>query len=68
MDTLKELPIFCDRCPTLAFAVLDGSPLCESCLMEQVGQRGASLAAMNIEPLTFAPPKHAHFHVSQCFN
>ena len=66
MKTLKELPIFCDRCPTLAFAILDGAPLCEACLLEQVTLAGPK-APPNIEPLEFAPPKHTHYHADQCF-
>ena len=66
MKTLKELPIFCDCCPTLAFAILDGAPLCEACLLEKVTLVD-SAASPNIEPLEFAPPKHTHFHGEQAF-
>ena len=52
MDTLKELPIFCDNCPTLAFAILDGAPLCETCLMKAVEHD----ADLRIEPLQFKAP------------
>ena len=67
MERLKELPIFCDRCPTLAFAVLDGAPLCEACLLEQVKIAGPAASRLKIEPLVFAPPKHTHYHAEQCF-
>ena len=52
MDKLKELPIFCDNCPTLAFAILDGAPLCEACLMAAVKHGEMS----KIEPLAFKEP------------
>ena len=55
MESLKELPIFCERCPTLAFAMLDGETLCERCLFEQLAARTAALTATpNVEPLQFA--------------
>lgn len=56
MDTLKELPIFCDNCPTLAFAILDGAPLCEACLMKAVKNN----TNLHIEPLQFKAPQMHH--------
>lgn len=29
-------PIFCDRCPDLALAMVDGVPLCIACLMASI--------------------------------
>jgi hypothetical protein len=57
MKILKELPIFCDRCPTLAFAILDEAPLCEACLVEQIQVNGGFASTMKIEPLQFVPTK-----------
>ena len=57
MTSLKQLPIFCDRCPTLAFAVLDNQILCEKCLFEQLAAaENSPLEIPNIEPLQFAEP------------
>ena len=67
MEPLKKLPIFCDCCPTLAFAVLDGAPLCESCLLKRVSAHGAYDSKLNIEPLAFAPPRSFQFQTAQSF-
>jgi hypothetical protein len=53
MDTVKELPIFCENCPTLAFANFDDAPLCEACLLEAVKHHND----LKIEPLQFKAPK-----------
>ncbi len=58
METLKELPIFCDNCPTLAFARVDDAPLCEACLMAAIKQN----ASLKIEPLQFKDPQ-----IYKCF-
>ncbi len=31
-------PIFCDHCASLALAELDTAPLCERCLLREVGR------------------------------
>jgi hypothetical protein len=67
MKTLKELPIFCGRCPTLAFAILDDAPLCEACLVQQIDANGGLLSTMKIEPLQFIPPKTSHAFTIECF-
>lgn len=64
MTTMKELPIFCDNCPTLAFAVLNDAPLCEACLMEAI----QNSTELRIEPLTFKEPKIYTPHRRQCLN
>lgn len=67
MDTLKKLPIFCDKCPTLAFAILDGAPLCEACLLKQIKKTDDKAVFLKIEPLEFAPPQTMHIHPAQNF-
>lgn len=52
MDTVKELPIFCDNCPTLAFASLNDALLCETCLLEALKRD----EVLNIKPLKFRKP------------
>ncbi len=67
MNTLKELPIFCEKCPTLAFAILDDAPLCEACLMQQIDEMGGLGSMMKIEPLQFLPAKAAPSMRRECF-
>ena len=57
MNKIHELPIFCDNCATLALAVLDGSPLCEHCLMEAVHRSKDREISLKIAPLQFKEPK-----------
>ena len=46
-------PVFCDSCPDLALALLNGTPLCFACLMKAI-EKVVSPAGENevdIEPL-----------------
>lgn len=66
MAVPKNLPIFCDKCPTLAFAVLNGAPLCEKCLFEQVSSAAGTIPdSLDIEPLEFVNPPSFHDHPAQ---
>jgi hypothetical protein len=67
MNTLKELPIFCDRCPTLAFAIIDDAPLCEACLVQHIDSQGGLISTMKIEPLQFVPPKPVQSFGDECY-
>jgi hypothetical protein len=46
-------PVYCEKCSDFALAVLDGAPLCESCLVEQVHLKDESRSFSRIEPLYF---------------
>ena len=62
MKSLPKSPIFCERCTSLALAVLDGVALCETCLFSQVSTMPLQTKAPRIEPLEADP--HAPLHVS----
>ena len=54
MNEHQDVPIFCDNCPELALALLDGAPLCDRCL-KRVVLNDSSLGSMEkIEPLRFS--------------
>ncbi|MCP4604535.1 MAG: hypothetical protein GY847_29105 [Proteobacteria bacterium] len=53
MDTINQIPIFCDNCSSLALAELDGAPLCEHCLLEAVQQSKDLQLIRKITPLCF---------------
>ncbi len=62
MEQLKERPILCIHCDSLAFAVLDGVALCETCLFGQVTALSSDPKTLHIEPLPLVPvPPSAPF-------
>lgn len=48
MVEINRPPIFCDQCPKLALAKLDGAPLCSTCLIRKID--GAPQLIEKIEP------------------
>ena len=44
-------PIFCEQCPDLAMAVVDGSTLCLRCMMAELAGRPDGWIAEHAEPL-----------------
>ena len=48
-------PIFCEQCPDLAMAVVEGSALCLRCMMSEVEGRGETWIAEHTRPLTVRP-------------
>ena len=49
-------PVFCDQCPLLALALLDGDPICGECLLAAVARGGAAALDGRIEPLPLQKP------------
>jgi hypothetical protein len=44
-------PIFCEQCPDLAMAVVDGSPLCLRCTKAELEGRPEAWIARHARPL-----------------
>ena len=44
-------PIFCEQCPDLAMAVVDGSTLCLRCMMAELKGRAEGWIAEHAKPL-----------------
>jgi len=44
-------PIFCEQCPDLAMAVVDGSALCLHCMMTEIEGRPEGWIAEHAKPL-----------------
>jgi len=49
-------PVFCDQCPLLALALLDGAPVCTECLAAALASEGIDALAGRVEPLRFKKP------------
>lgn len=50
-----EPPVFCEQCPNLALALLDGSPLCRKCTLAAVEGRGPGWIRDHTRPLDLMP-------------
>ena len=48
-------PIFCEQCPDLAMAVVEGSALCLRCTMREVEGRANSWIEEHMRPLEVRP-------------
>ena len=48
-------PVFCDNCPTLALATLDGQHLCSGCLLAAIAGERESDAIERIMPIGHRP-------------
>jgi hypothetical protein len=48
-------PIFCEQCPDLAMAVVEGSALCLRCTMHEVEGRASGWIAEHMRPLAVRP-------------
>jgi uncharacterized Zn finger protein (UPF0148 family) len=55
MVRIRQAPIFCDNCSTLAFANIDGAVLCAQCLEKELKLHVGNKGRANIEPLEFVP-------------
>lgn len=51
-----EPPIFCNHCPLLALALLDGEPVCAECLAAEVAHEGVEALCVRVEPLRLKKP------------
>lgn len=49
-------PIFCEQCPDLAMAVVEGAALCLRCTMREAEGRGSGWIAEHMRPLAVRPP------------
>ncbi len=50
-----HMPIFCNKCSSLALAKLDDSPLCLSCLLETIKVSGDPYLVDKTQPLELNP-------------
>ena len=56
MNTIYHPPIFCNNCPLLAVAELDGEPLCMNCLQEELANSNERSPLNKIGPLPLEVP------------